>query len=56
MEKLRGIPPNNNTWVGTDRAPQQRFFALFQQNHVKENSLKTGIINVQKSMLYQNWY
>ena len=44
------IPPNSNkNWSSSQQfSPKKRFFALFQQNNVEKNSLKTGIIIILK--------
>jgi hypothetical protein len=46
MKNPAEIPPNSNkNWSSSQQfSPKKRFFALFQQNNVEKNSLKTGII------------
>ena len=45
MKNPAEIPPNSNkNWSSSQQfSPKKRFFALFQQNNVEKNSLKTGI-------------
>ena len=47
MKNPAEIPPNSNkNWSSSQQfSPKKRFFALFQQNNVEKNSLKTAIIN-----------
>ena len=50
MKNPAEIPPNSNkNWSSSQQfPPKKRFFALFQQNNVEKNSLKTGIIIILK--------
>ena len=48
MKNPAEIPPNSNkNWSSSQQfSPKKRFFALFQQNNVEKNSLKTGMITI----------